>query len=272
MPLPDTAKRSMRRLQVAASKRGEEVRRFASLADFGDFEAAGRFSRRFGVSRLVFPDARAANLDMLPSWVDPRAGLVVDLGANEGEWTASALRVFPDLEILAVEPGQEPLGVLEPRFADRPNVTIVPRAVAASAGTATFHRTESSVFASLLPPRSSLAELYPESPVAVTEAIEVPTSSLDELVGDRRVSVLKLDVQGGELAVLAGGEKTLACTDAVLAEVLFQPHYEGDAGFAGLHEALIALGFELFDLSEPDRVGEGPALWADASYARRPAA
>jgi FkbM family methyltransferase len=245
------------------------LRRFAALADLGDFEAARAFGRRYEVSPLAFPDARAANLDMLPSWVDPRAGLVVDLGANEGEWTESFLRVFPGFDVLAVEPGKEPLGVLEPRFADRPNVRIVPRAVAASAGTATFHRTQSSVFASLLPPRDSLSELYPESPVAVTEAIEVPTSSLDELVGDRHVSVLKLDVQGGELAVLAGGEKTLARTDAVLAEVLFQPHYEGDAGFAELHGALVDLGFELFDLSEPDRVGEGPALWADASYARR---
>jgi FkbM family methyltransferase len=268
MPLPDAAKRSLRRLQGSAARRGGELRRFAALADFGDYGAARRFARRFDVSGLVYPDARAANLDMLPSWVDPRAGLVVDLGANEGEWTDSVLRVFPGLEILAVEPGQEPLGVLGPRFADRPNVTVVPHAVAATAGTATFHRTESSVFASLLPPRSSLAELYPESPVAVTEAVEVPTSTLDELVGDHHVSVLKLDVQGGELAVLAGGAKTLARTDAVLAEILFQPHYEGDAGFADLHEALVALGFQLFDLSEPDRVGEGPALWADASYAR----
>jgi hypothetical protein len=130
MPLHDAAKRSLRRIQDSASRRATELRCFAALADFGDYEAARRFGRRYGVSSLVFPDARAANLDMLPSWVDPRLGLVVDLGANEGE---------------------------------------------------------------------------------------------------------------------------------------------GDAGFAALHEALVAPGFELFDLSEPDRVGEGPALWADASYARRPA-
>jgi hypothetical protein len=31
---------------------------------------------------------------------------------------------------------------------------------------------------------------------------------------------------------------------------------------------MVELGFQLFDLSEPDRVGDGPALWADASYVR----
>jgi FkbM family methyltransferase len=268
MPLLDAAKRSLRRYQSQAATRSAELRRFASLADFGEYQAARDFARRHSVSPLTFPDARDANLDMLPPWVDPRAGLIVDLGDNEGEWTASVLRVFPKVGILAVEPGSEPLGVLEPRFAGIPNVTIVPHAVAAATGTATFHRTESSVFASLLPPKESLSTLYPESPVAVTERIEVPTSTLDDLVGDRPVSVLKLDVQGGELAVLEGGARTLARTDAVLAEVLFQPHYEGDAGFAALHAAMVDLGFQLFDLSEPDRVGDGPALWADASYAR----
>lgn len=270
MPQSAAAKDSLRRLRQLAEARREELRRFASLADFGEFRAAREFGRRFGVSPLVYPDACDANLEMLPSWVDPRAGLIVDLGANEGEWTASLLRVFPGIGVLAAEPGVEPLGVLEPRFAAAANVTIAPVAVTEATGTATFHRTQSSVFASLLAPRDSLSTLYPESPVDVVETVEVPTTSLDELVGERPVSVLKLDVQGGELAVLAGGERTLARTDAVLAEVLFQPHYEGEAGFAELHEALVGLGFELFDLSEPDRVGEGPALWADACYARPP--
>lgn len=250
--------------------RAREVRRVAELGDLSEYAAARRFARRFGVSPRFYPDARDANLDMLPSWIDPRAGLVVDLGANEGDWTASVLRVFPGLEVLAAEPGAEPLGVLRPRFAATPNVTVVPRAVTDATGTASFHRTESSVFASLLPPSESLRELYPESPVEVVETVEVETVTLDELVGDRRVSLLKLDVQGGELAVLRGGARALAQTDAVLAEVLFLPHYEGDATFAALHEAMTELGFVLYELSPPDRVGEGPALWADACYARQP--
>jgi hypothetical protein len=71
-----------------------------------------------------------------------------------------------------------------------------------------------------------------------------------------------------EIPAADPGWEPLGVLEARLADVLFQPPYEGDAGFAALHKAMIDLGFQLFDLSEPDRVSEGPALWADASYAR----
>jgi FkbM family methyltransferase len=209
---------------------------------------------------------------MLPPWIDPRSGLVVDVGANEGAWSAHVLRVFPGLEMLAIEPGPEPLSVLEPRFAGYSNVTIDPRGVTDATGTSTFHRTRASVFASLLPPKAALHDLYalPGSPTEVVETVEVETVTLDELVGERTVSLLKLDVQGGELAVLRGGRHALENTTAVLVEVVYLPHYEGDTTFLELHDAMGDLGFTLFDLSPPFRLGDGPALWADACYSRLP--
>ncbi|MGC1852672.1 MAG: FkbM family methyltransferase, partial [Solirubrobacterales bacterium] len=205
-------------------------------------------------------------------WVDPRAGLVLDIGANEGDWTAVALQAFAGVEVLAAEPGSEPLTILRDRFADRSNVMIDPRAVTDATGTATYHRTRASVFASLLPPSADIDDLYPlpGSPAEVVETVEVSTVTLDELVGERPVSLLKLDVQGGELAVLRGGRRVLEHTAAVLIEVLFLPHYEGDTTFPGIHEAMTDLGFVLMDLSRPFRLDEGPALWADACYARLP--
>ena len=71
--------------------------------------------------------------------------------------------------------------------------------------------------------------------------------------------------------MLRGGRRVLENTVAVLVEVMFLPHYEGDTTFPGIHEAMIELGFVLMDLSRPFRLDEGPALWADACYARPPA-
>src|SRR5439155_3221188 len=131
----------------------------------------------------------------------------------EGGWSAEILRVFPQLEVVAAEPGPEPRAILQARFAGYKNVAVDARAVTDAAGKAIYHVTRSSVFASLLAPTASLPELYAlGSPTEVLETIEVSTVTLDELVGERPVSVLKLDVQGGELAVLRGGGRVLERT------------------------------------------------------------
>ena len=215
-------------------------------------------------------DARRSHLHLVPGWVDLRGGVLVDIGANEGDWTAGVLRAVPGVRIIAAEPGDEPRAVLSTRFGADPNVTIDPRAVTDAPGVATYHRTRASVFASLLPPEHALHELYalPGFPTEVLETVEVPTVTLDELVGDQHVPVLKLDVQGGELAVLRGGHRVLERTDAVLVEVLFVGHYEGDATFGPLDTELRRLGFALMDMSRPFRLEDGPALWADACWSR----
>lgn len=254
--------------------RFDELRRLLQLADAGAYRSALRFARRYGVSPLAYTDARNANLDMLPPWVDPRSGVFVDIGANEGSWTAEVLRIFPAVEVIAAEPACEPRAVLEARFADRANVLIDPRAVSDRTGTAAFHITRMSEFSSLLAPAGSLHELYSASwsPTEEIDATQVDTVTLDELVGDQHVSVLKLDVQGGELAVINGGREVLKHTDCVLIEIVFVSHYEGDTTFPGIHTAMAEQGFQLMDISRPFRDGDGPALWADACYARPPAA
>jgi FkbM family methyltransferase len=251
----------------------DESRRLLQLADARAYRSAVRFARRHGVSPLAYPDALDANLDMLPSWVDPRSGVIVDIGANEGNWTSQVLRVFPEADVIAAEPGSEPRAILEARFAGRRNVTIDRRAVSDSTGSATFHVTRWSVFSSLLPPAAALHELYGAAGSSTEEldTVQVETVTLDELVGDRHVSILKLDVQGGELAVINGGHEALQHTDCVLVEVLFVEHYQGDTTFPGIHAAMTEQSFQLIDISRPFRDGDGPALWADACYARPPA-
>jgi FkbM family methyltransferase len=249
-----------------------ELRRFVEFGDVQAFTDAKRFARRYGVSPLLYSHARAANLVMLPPWVDIRSGLVVDIGANEGDWIGHVLQIFPGLRFVAAEPAGEPRAILQARFAGHANATVDSRAVSDAAGTATFHRTRASVFASLLAPTPALTELYalPGGPTDVLETFDVETVTLDELVGEHPVSVLKLDVQGGELAVLRGGRQVLERTAAVLVEVVFVPHYEGDASFADIHEAMTELGYVLMDLAPLFRLDDGPALWTDACYARPP--
>src|SRR5439155_13658007 len=110
--------------ELRAGTQRAELRRVLEHVSVAEVIAAWRFARRYGVSLLVYPNARKANLHMLPPWVDPRDGLVVDIGANEGGWTAEILRVFPQLEVVAPEPGPEPRARLQARFAGRKNVAV----------------------------------------------------------------------------------------------------------------------------------------------------
>jgi FkbM family methyltransferase len=225
-----------------------------------------------GLRRTSLVDARRAwvsGLQLVPSDLDLDGRLVVDVGANEGWFTANLLSLVPGARVIAVEPTPEPLRRLRERFDGAPNVTIVPKALAAEPGTVTMRiPTGLHTGSSLLVPRKSIDDLYGSDDWGVADEVPVPATTLDEVVGDQDVALLKLDVQGGELGVLASGERTLRRTQAVLTEVVFVSHYEGDATFPRLNRRLEELGLELRGFGEPHRSRDGTAMWGDACYVR----
>jgi FkbM family methyltransferase len=184
-------------------------------------------------------------------------GLIVDVGANRGDFTATVRGLEPRSRVIAVEPGPGPLAVLSSRFANDPNVTIEGVAVSDRSGTAVLHEHDQSEFASLLTIRNDMP---------IQRDVEVRITTLDELV-DGPVRLLKIDVQGHDVPVLAGASKTLAATSAVILEVVFTSQYEGDATFSVLDGIMSDAGFVLAGLGEPSRHG-GRATWTDACYVR----
>lgn len=185
-------------------------------------------------------------------------GLVVDIGANVGDFTAMIRQLEPRSRVIAIEPSARVRTELAARFADDQGVRIDGHALSDRIGTATLNiATELSVMSSLLTPAYDLE----------TEQEAVDTTTLDALV-DAPVRLLKVDVQGHELAVLNGGTKVLAATDVVLIEVQFDSMYAGDVKFGVIDAALRNAGFALGGLSEPNRY-VGRASWADACYVKR---
>jgi FkbM family methyltransferase len=212
--------------------------------------------------------ARESRLDLLPATLDLEDGLIVDLGANVGDWTAAVLEVAPRARVLAVEPAPEPRRRLEARFGGDPRVSIDSRAVAARAGAAEFFITRHSHNSSMRRPRASVDDHYGAVGAwNIVDRIEVPVTTVDELVGNEDVAVLKIDVQGLEREALSGARGTLERAGGVLVEVTFISHYDGDATFPWLHEHLTQLGFDLVGLSEPFTSTQGALLWMDACYA-----
>jgi len=192
-------------------------------------------------------------------------GLVIDVGANRGDFTAAVRRLEPRSRVLAIEPLPGERARLHERFAGDPNVTIDGRALSDEAGEATLEVADWSVFSSLRPAHPDVMAMYPPG-TEVTDHVPVATARLDDLV-DEPVRILKIDVQGHELPVLRAATNTLTRTDAVLLEVTFVSHYEGDASFFQLDRFMGDAGFELFALGPPDN-HQGRSMWADACYVR----
>lgn len=186
--------------------------------------------------------------------------LIVDVGANVGEFTAAILAVEPRARVMAIEPVTH--RQLDARFRGDARVRVDAHAIWDAAGVATINLTENRVFSSVLTPRKMLHDEYANG-TAVIGTTEVPTARLDDLVNEP-VALLKIDVQGAEAAVLRGAEKTLSRTRAVLLEVLFVSHYDGDVTFPDLHRLMEGLGWRLRGMTQPH--GNDDALWADACY------
>jgi FkbM family methyltransferase len=247
------------------------LRRLAAPGLATDIAAMRRFGADHGLdlrgprAYLAFREARRFGIDLLP----PMAldGQVVDVGANEGQFAGALLAVAPQAQILAVEPEPATADRLRARFRDDRRLTVTETALGASVGRGELHVTDNPVFASLRRPLDELGGQYPRG-TAVADTVEVQTTTLDDLVTGP-VDVLKIDVQGSEHEVLSGGSRVLSDTTAVLIEMNFVAHYEGEASFAQLHDVLLDAGLRLVGVGElKHSATTGYPLWADACYAR----
>lgn len=153
-----------------------------------------------------------------------RAGLlpatVIDVGVADG--TMPLYRTFPDARHVLIEPVVECRPYLEAMKGAFPRVEYVLAAAAREAGRVTInvHRDVA---------RSSSYWESDYTAASVTTR-EVPAVTLDQLRRERAFEppiLLKIDVQGAELDVLAGATETLADTEYVVLETSLLGFFRG---------------------------------------------
>jgi FkbM family methyltransferase len=185
--------------------------------------------------------------------------VVIDVGANRGEWTAHLLRAAPAVErVICYEPACAALELLKRRFRSDGRVEIVAAAVADAADERVlFEEPDAGETSSLVDSHTSgLAHPRPVRVVTLD----------DELgrLGIEHVDLLKIDAEGMDLHVLRGAERMLRNGQIAVAQ--FEYGAAWAAAGSTLHAAfqmLRQLGYEVLALLpdglylyEPQRTGE----------------
>lgn len=229
---------------------------------------ARRNGRRYADPRALRRAWLYGRFNLLPSSVDLQSGVVLDIGANVGDWSGALFQLAPRASAVLFEPAPGPLELLRSRFSDDPRVRLLPFAVSESAGAADFHVTAHGHNSSLRVPLNMNQQYGVSTGWEEVGQVVVRTVALDDLLADLgSPSLIKIDVQGAEALVLRGAERTLAQGQAVLLEVNARAHYQGDAARGELHGLMLDNGYVEVGRSDPWLDAEtGEPLWADVCY------
>jgi FkbM family methyltransferase len=206
--------------------------------------ALKRAGERIGLEVRRHRPAGARRADLL---AERGVELVIDVGANQGQYAAQLRRYGYRGAIISFEPLSGPYAALRRRAAADERWEV--RRLALSDGDHDIELGVAGIFGSALPTGPHLAALFPE---AVPMAHErVPAARLDDLALElpaAGVTLLKLDVQGYELRVLAGATRTLAGVDVIEAELSVAALYDGQPRLGEVLRALEDEGFALHAL------------------------
>jgi len=194
---------------------------------------------------------------------------VVDVGAHRGQFAVLAWRRFPHAALYCIEPLGEEQKTLRRVLDGHPKLEIIDAAAAGVSGPANLHVSRLSDSSSLRPITSKYTTAFPGTDEVRSVAVEAVT--LDDMFRGHeppRPCLVKIDVQGGELEVLAGAEKLLRGVDEIFVECSFVEFYEGQALIDQVIDHLHGCGFRLTGIYSVVRDGRGRCLQADLLFAR----
>ncbi len=154
--------------------------------------------------------------------------VAVDVGAHRGVFTDRMARlVGPTGHVHAFEPNPESWRTLSAVRGDASNITLHPIGLSDRAGTATLFRPRPKGVR--IDAMSSLSK-HGDDPSLGFDPVDVRLDRLDAaLAGEpRRIALLKVDVEGHELAVFQGADETIRSSRPAILVEIEQRHQAAD--------------------------------------------
>jgi FkbM family methyltransferase len=198
---------------------------------------------------------------------------IIDVGAHTGEFALMIHEIIPQAAIYSFEPLEDAYRQLELNIKSIPQGKAFHCALGERNGEAQIYKNEFSDSSSLLKMAELHKEAFPFTARSTLETIKV--RRLDEMVAGIALSdpiMIKIDTQGYEDRVVAGGEQLIARAKLLIVEVSFQKLYEGQPLFAEIYELFRRKGFrymgnfDMGNLPQLKNPADGSVLQANAVF------
>jgi FkbM family methyltransferase len=184
---------------------------------------------------------------------------IIDGGCHVGVFTSRAMQEFPLANVLAFEPDPDSWAAAQKNVGAHERVEVVRAALGANKGQAEFFRGPYAVTNSLLPrPADGLRPYYPAQAI-LQGGTMVDVVTIDdecENRGIKALDVLKLDLQGGELAALEGAKSLLesGAIKVLVVEAVFIKKYQDQPLLWRIWKEMEGYEYTLYSL-EAVRIG-----------------
>jgi FkbM family methyltransferase len=180
---------------------------------------------------------------------------ILDVGANRGNWTRTALKHFPDARYTLVEPQDHLKSHIQDLLNRGNKIQWINAGASDKSGTMSLNLSQRDDSATLV-----LTDRHGHS--TGTQQITVPVKTLDEIVasiGAPLPDMVKIDAEGFDLKVLAGASDLLGKTDIFLVEAVVCGNYENSA--AEVISFMSRAGYRLLDITDLNRSPRHGVLW-----------
>jgi len=195
--------------------------------------------------------------------------MIIDVGAASGIVSMRFSKAFPDTPIYSFEPIPDTFQLLKETTKGGSNITIFNKALGNEVKQIEIHLASRITSSSLLNIEKNLSNEFWKTNLTETGTVQVQLAKMDiEIPKDKKVGILKMDVQGFELEVLKGGAETLKRTGIVLVELQNHELYVGAPKYYDIDEFLRKNNFELYNMIPSIRLDEKIYEW-DAIYVNK---
>jgi len=164
---------------------------------------------------------------------------VFDIGANVGQFASLIHEVLPTATIYSFEPLKDCYEQLKKKMKGVDNFKAFNLALGDTNSLLTMHKSEHSPSSSMLPMANLHKQNYPHTHKNTT--LEVRSARIDDVAKELKIEnnlLIKIDVQGFEDKVIAGGINIIKRSKILIIETSFQPLYIGQPLFEDIYNFL----------------------------------